>query len=87
MKNNHLFNIFISFGLFPQVFGHVNEWPILEFHEMIKVPRLVVCPIVFILFDDREWQGAVLKLMKNDNYLVFFSRLGPFHQVFGQVKG
>ena len=73
LKNNNFLNIFISFGLFPQVFGHVNEWPILEFHEMIKVSRLVVCPIVFILFDDREWQGAVLKLRKNDHYLVFLA--------------
>ena len=71
MKNDHFFYIFISFGHFPQVFAQVNEWPILELHEMIRVPHLVVFPIVFILFDVRDWQGGVLKLIKNDHFLVF----------------
>ena len=30
-------------------------------------------PIVFILFCDRDWDGRVLKLMKNDHFLVFLA--------------
>ena len=26
MKNDNFLNIFMSFGLFPKVFGQVNEW-------------------------------------------------------------
>ena len=37
---------------------------------MIIVPHVVACPIVFILFDDREWQGGVLKHKKNVHFLV-----------------
>ena len=43
-------------------------------------------PIIFVLFDDADWQGGLLKLMKNDHFFSIFSRLGPFPQVFGQVK-
>ena len=48
MKNDHFFSIFISFGLFPQVFGQFNDWPILKFHEMIKVLHAVAFSILFI---------------------------------------
>ena len=54
-KNDHFLNIFISFGLFPLVFGQVNEWLILELHEIIRVLHRVVFPVIFILFDDRNW--------------------------------
>ena len=50
MKNDQIFSIFSCFGLVPQVFGQVNNWFILEFHEMIRVVHVVACPIVFILF-------------------------------------
>ena len=33
---------------------------------MIRVANAVVWPIVFVLFDDADWQGVLLKLMKND---------------------
>ena len=46
-----------------------------------------MCPIAFILFDERDWQGEVLKPMKNDHCLIFFSCLSSLHHVFGQVKG
>ena len=36
-KNNHIFSIFSRFGNFLQVFGQVNEQPVLEVHEMISV--------------------------------------------------
>ena len=37
----------------------------LELHEMIKVIHVVACPIVFILFYKRGWQGDVFNVMKN----------------------
>ena len=40
---------------------------------MIKVSHIVACPIVFIFFYDRDWQGGVLKNMKNDNFLVLLT--------------
>ena len=62
------YKYFYQLGLFPQVFSQVNEWPILELYEMIRVSHVVVCPVVFILFDDRCLQGGVLKIMKNDHF-------------------
>ena len=63
MKSNKFFSIFISVSLFPLDFGQVNDWPILELYEMITVLHSVACPVVFVLFHDRDWQGEVLKLM------------------------
>ena len=60
-----MFSVFSCLGLFPQVFGQVNEWPILKLYEKIRVLHAFVCPILFILFDYLDWQGIVLKLMKN----------------------
>ena len=40
---------------------------------MLRVLNLVVCPIVFNLFYDRDGQGGVFKVMKNDNFLVFLN--------------
>ena len=61
----------ISFGLFPGVFGQVNEWPLSKLHEMIRVLLLVACPILFILFYEQDWQGGVFKVMKNDHFSCF----------------
>ena len=41
-KNDNFFNIFISFGLFPQDFEQVNEQLILKYHEMIRLIHLFV---------------------------------------------
>ena len=57
-------------GHFPQVYEQVNEWPILKLHEMIRLLHVVACPVTSILFEDRDWQGEV---MKNDLFLVFLS--------------
>ena len=57
-------------GHFPQVYEQVNEWPILQLHEMIRLLHVVACPVTSILFEDRDWQGEV---MKNDLFLVFLS--------------
>ena len=57
-------------GHFPQVYEQVNEWPILKLHETIRLLHVVACPVTSILFEDRDWQGEV---MKNDLFLVFLS--------------
>ena len=40
---------------------------------MIRVSDAVVFPIVFILFYDRDGQGGVFKVVKNDNFLVYLA--------------
>ena len=55
------------------MFGQVKEKFMLKLHEMIRVLHVVACPIIFILFDDPDWQRGVLKLTKNDNLLVFLA--------------
>ena len=40
----------------------------LELHETIRLPQVVSCPIVFILFYDEDWQGGVLKLTKKAQF-------------------
>ena len=64
----------------------MREWPILELHETIRVSYAVVCPIVFILFYDRDVEEGVLKHMKNDHLFVFLAVWVLFPLVFGQVK-
>ena len=58
----------------------------LDLHETIRVLHLIACPIVFICFPNRDWQGRVLKIIKSDHFFSIFNCLGPFLQVFGQVK-
>ena len=41
LKSYHFLNIFSRCDLFPQVFRQVNEWPILELHEMKRVSHAV----------------------------------------------
>ena len=86
MKNDQILSIFIHFGHFPQVFGQVNKWLISEVHEMVRALHVVARPILFILFHGRHWQGALLKLTKNNHIFSIFSRFGHFLQVFGQVN-
>ena len=52
---------------------------------MIRVSHVVACEIVFILFDDPDWQGGVLKLMKNDLLLVFLAVWVFFPKFFGRL--
>ena len=71
-ENSSFFGVFSRLGHFPQVFGQVKEWLILELHEMIKVPDAVACPVDFNLLCYRGGQQrGVLKLMKNDHFLIF----------------
>ena len=54
-----------------------------ELHKTIRVSNVAACPVVFILFYDRDGQGGVFKGVKNEK---IFSHLGPFPDVFGQVS-
>ena len=47
-------------GHFPQVFGQVNEWLILELHEIIRVPDVVAYTMELNLLCDRRQQGGLL---------------------------
>ena len=86
MKNDQIFSIFSCFRLVPQVFGQVNNWFLLEFHEMIRVVHVVACPIVFILFYGwRCWEG-VFKTMKSNYFFDIFSRLDPFPKFLNRLK-
>ena len=38
----------------------------LKLHKLIRVSEPVACKIFFPLFYEREWQGGVFKIMKND---------------------
>ena len=60
----------------------MREWPILELHETIRESYAVVCPIVLILFYDRDVEERVLKQMKNDHLLVFLAVWVLFSLVF-----
>ena len=73
MKNDHFLVFFSAWAPFPQVFGQVKEWSILKLNEIITVLDLVACPIIFVLFSDRDWQGGMLKVMKNDHFLVLLA--------------
>ena len=53
---------------------------------MKRMLHAVLCPIVFLLLYERNWQEGVLKPMKNDHLLVFSAIWVLFLQVFGQVK-
>ena len=49
IKNDNYLHILISFGLFSQVFGQVNEWPISKLHEIIRVLHLRALFFLFSL--------------------------------------
>ena len=52
-KEWSFFSIFIPLGFYPQVFGQVKEWLIVELREIIRVPHIVACPMNFNLLCDR----------------------------------
>ena len=71
-------SVFSRLGLFPQVFGQVNEWPISKLHEMIRVLHLFACPIISILFDDPDlffilWVGLAGRSVHTYKKWSFFS--------------
>ena len=48
-----------------------------KLQKIIRVSHTIACPIVFILFHKKSWQGSVVKTMKIDHFSVF-NRLGTF---------
>ena len=80
------FSIFSHFGPFHQVLGQVKEYLLLELQEVIKVLYAVVCPTGFNLLCDRGQQRGVLKLMKNDHFLVFLAVLVLFPKFLRRLK-
>ena len=63
---------------FPQIFGQVKEWLMIELHKIIRMSHVVACPIVFALIYERGCQGRVFKVIKNDLFLVFLAVSGLF---------
>ena len=57
----------------------------LELHKIIKISHAVACPIVFILFYDPDWQGGVLKHVKNGHIFDIFIRFCPFPKFLGRL--
>ena len=58
-----------------KAFVQVIKRLILKLYEMISVLHGIAYPIVFILFDEQDCQGGVLKVMKNDQFLVLLDVL------------
>ena len=71
---------------FPQVFGQVKEWIMIELHQIIRLPHIVAFPIVFILFYKRDSQGGVFKVIKNDHFLVFLVVWGLIPKFLGRLR-
>ena len=85
IKIDH-FLVFLAVWVFsPQVFRQVEEWPILELHEMIRVLHAIVCPFSLILFYGGNWQGGVLRVINNDYFFVFLPILF-FRNFLGRLK-
>ena len=72
-------HFYISKSIISYTFLHVfkivesllcilEEWLILESHEMIKVSHIFVWPIIFILLCDVDWHGVVLKVKRNGQF-------------------
>ena len=81
-ENWSFFCVFSRFCPFLQVFGQINDWSILEVHEVIRVLHMVACANDFFFYS-RDWPGKMFKVMKNDNFLNVFISFGLFFQVFG----
>ena len=47
---------------------------------------MIACPFVFILFNDRDWQGRVFKVMKKDRSLVFLAVWVLFPKSLGRLR-
>ena len=58
----------------------------LELHKIIRVSHVVACPIVVILFYDRDGKRGVFKVMKNDQFVVFLAVLVLFHKSLGRLR-
>ena len=54
---------------------------------MIRVLHVITGPIIFILLDNPDWQGGVLKFMKNDHFLVLLAVWIFFPNILGRLMG
>ena len=86
MKIDHFYSIFSRLGPFPQDFGLVKEWTMLKLHNIISVSHAVACPVVFILFYERSWQGRAFKVMKTGHFLVFLTVWVLFLKFLGRLR-
>ena len=67
MKNDFL--VFLAVWIiFPKFLGRLKRALL---HEMIRMLHDVACPVVFVWFYDRYWQGGLLKFMKNYHIFSF----------------
>ena len=57
----------------------------IKMHEIIRVIHVVVCPVVFVLFD-LDWQGKSAPNYEKWSFFTIFSRLGLSPQVFGEFN-
>ena len=80
-KKLSFFSIFSRLCLFPQVFGHTNEWLMLELQKIIRVSNAVACSIIFVVFYEQGWQGEMFKLINHVNFLVIVA-FGSFSPSF-----
>ena len=79
------FQVFLAvWVLFSYVFTQVNEWLISELRKLIRVSKVVACPILFILFHERGWQGGVFKVIKNDHVFAVLAVWVIFHLFLGR---
>ena len=81
-----IFSLFGRLGPFPQVFGQVKEYLMIELHKIIRFSHVVASPIVFILFNERSRQGGVFKVMKNDEFLVLLAIWVIFPKFLGKSR-
>lgn len=80
------FSIFSRFGQFPEIFGQVKKWFMLELHGMIIVPHVVACLMDFNLFSDRVQQPGVLRPTKNDHFQIFLAVWILFLKFWGRLR-
>ena len=45
----------------------------LELNRITRLSHVVSCPNIFILFNQENWQGGVLRVMKNYHFVVFLA--------------
>ena len=73
-------------GPFAQGFKQGKQRLILELHEMIRVWHIVSCVICFFFILCARFVGRSVQSYEKKSFFRVFSRLGPFPQVFRQVK-
>ena len=75
-KTYQIWSVLSIFGRccsFPQYFGQVLANTTLRFVKDLRVCFIVAFSMVFIMLWDRQKQGEVLKLMRNDQIYVFLA--------------